>query len=124
MHGTALERLRDNGGFTLDVQRVEWVTEGFAVSVNPERTRTVKGEVDVLTLAQFVADNRDHLFTNITDSRKVFGGWLDTETGITYLDVVTIVDSKEFALDLAVRHGELAIYDITNDQEIRTGLVK
>lgn len=120
MHGTALERLRDNGGFTLDVQRVEWVTEGFAVSVNPELTRTVKGEVDVLTLATYAADHQDILMSD----GKVFGGWLDTETGITYLDVVTVLDSKELALDLAVQHGELAIYDLGNNQEIRTGLVK
>jgi hypothetical protein len=120
MHGTALERLRDNGGFTLDTRRVEWVTKGFAVYVNPERTRTVKGEIDVLTLATYAADNRDLL----SSAPKVFGAWLDTETGVTYLDVVTVFDSKELALDLAVQHGELAIFDLANGQEIRTGLIK
>lgn len=120
MASNALDALRDNGGFTVDLQKAGFVTEGFAVSVNPERTRVVDGEVDTITLANYVRDHWDILKTE----GKVFGGWLDTESGKTYLDVVTVFDSKEVALDLAVQHGELAIYDITSGQEIRTGLVK
>lgn len=116
----ALEKLTVDGGFTLNLKTGEgWVTEGFAVSLNPERTR-VFINVDTLTLVTFVTDNWDLL----RQDGYMFGAWLDTETGITYLDVVTVLDSKELALDLAVQKGELAIYDLGSGQEIRTGLVK
>lgn len=121
MATTVLDKLAETGGFSVNPRVPEgWVTEGFAVSVNPERTRVIDGQVDSMMLLTYVNDNWDMF----RQDGKVFGGWLDTETGKTYLDVVTIVDSKEEALDLAVHHGELAIYDITNGQEIRTGLVQ
>lgn len=117
---TVLDKLANEGGFTLDLNKGDYVTEGFAVSINPEHTRVIDGEVDSVSVVQYVTDKMDVL----GQEGKVFGGWLDTESGKTYLDVVTVFDSKELALDLAVEHGELAIYDITNGQEIRTGLVK
>lgn len=121
MASQILEKLRDEGGFTLNLNTTgDWVTEGFAVSVNPELTRVIDGPVDALAVLTYV---RDH-WTDLQTKGKVFGGWVDTETGLTYLDVVTIVDSKEEALDLAVQHGELAVYDIAGGQEIRTGVVK
>jgi hypothetical protein len=120
MQNSVLDKLTTNGGFTLDLRTPEgWVTKGFAVSVNPERTQTSQNP-DASTLARYVLDNWDLL----SQEPKVFGGWLDTESGITYLDVVTVFDSKEEALDLAVQHGELAIFDLGSGQEIRTGLVK
>lgn len=120
MTTTLLDKLRDDGGFTLDLHSSSFAKEGFAVSVNPERTRTVSGTADTTTLVTYINDNWDLLSTE----GKVFGGWVDTESGTTYLDVVTLFDSKEQALDLAVQHGELAIYDLGSGQEIRTGLVK
>jgi hypothetical protein len=122
MATSALHLLRTTGGFTVDLNdgAKTFPTEGFAVSVNPERTRVIEGTVDSVTLHQYGRDNRDLLST----PGKVFGGWLDTESGKTYLDVVTLFDSKEEALDLAVEHGELAIFDLGSGQEIRTGLVK
>lgn len=115
-----LERLRDNGGFTFDMVRQEYVTEGFAVSVNPELTRRVRGPVDAITLLDYAGRN----VSILTSGDKVLGAWVDTETGTTYLDVVTIVDDKAKALELAVEHGEIAIYDLTTQTEIRTDVTK
>lgn len=121
MRNALLDKLRAEGGFTIDLRTAEgWVEEGFAVSVNPERTRTFELPVNTADLVTYVNDNWDLL----KSEPSVFGGWLDTETDITYLDVVTVLDSKEEALDLAVAHGELAIFDLGSGQEIRTGLVK
>lgn len=121
MSRTALDALAETGGFTINPRRREgWVTKGFAVSVNPERAHLVFGQVDSLVLHTYVNDNWDLL----SQDGKMFGGWVDTDTGTTYLDVVTILDSKEEALSLAVQHGELAIYDLGSGQEIRTGVVK
>lgn len=114
-----MESLVITGGFTYDLCAQDFVTEGFAVSVNPELTLGLNN-VEYADVLDYIAVNQVVLNT----PGKVLGGWLDTESGVTYLDVVTIVDSKELALDLAVQHGELAVYDIAGAQEIRTGLVK
>lgn len=114
MTSKALEKLQETGGFTLNLETGKFVTEGFAVSVNPESTRIVPGMVDTITLAQYGNDHR-----GAWREGKVFGAWLDTETGLTYFDVVTIVDSREEALALARSHGEIAVFDIAGAREIR-----
>jgi hypothetical protein len=91
------------------------VTEGFAVSVNPECTMVFDREVTAHDLEMYAKHNHGVL----RGIDKVFGAWLDTETGKTYLDVVTVVDDRDKALDLARSHGEIAVFDLGSFEEIR-----
>ncbi len=47
------------------------------------------------------------------------GVWTDTETGIVYFDVVKVLPEKAAALKLARDMQEIAIFDLTNGEEIR-----
>jgi hypothetical protein len=113
---TVFDKIRESGGFTLDMQSHEWVTEGFAVSLNPERTMVVEGELTSDHTLAFLSDNADLL---LTEKGKVFGGWVDTETGKTYLDVVTVYADREEAIKFGRFYGEIAIFDLSKGEEIR-----
>jgi hypothetical protein len=116
MSKTLLETLRDTGGFTYNLSTMGYVTKGFAVSVNPECTRVIDGPVDAITLLTYASDN-----ALLLDGRegKMFGAWLDTETGKTYLDVVTVFEHEWQAAYFGTRAGEIAIYDLGTGKEIR-----
>jgi hypothetical protein len=60
----------------------------------------------------------DWLLATSPDVEHV-GSWLDTD-GSLYVDGVTIVADRSDAIALAVSRGELAIYDLTAGEEIRT----
>jgi hypothetical protein len=47
------------------------------------------------------------------------GVWTDTDDGRVYVDRVKHVDALSDALDLAREHGELAIWDLREEKEIR-----
>lgn len=109
-------RLSDNGGFTYDHRVAEgyWVSEGYALSIDPDRTKVVD-EFNPETVGNFYVDNWDRLQLD----GKMFGAWLDTETGKTHLDVVTIFTDREEAIKYGRFYGEIAIYDLTAGEEIR-----
>jgi len=109
-----VNKLRTDGGFTFDYNTQELVTKGFAVSANPELEWVYDREVTWEDLVAFVSMNIEFL-----NGDGVFGAWVDTETGKTYFDVVTVLDSEEHALDLAVYHKEIAIFDLASGDEIR-----
>lgn len=108
------EKLKNDGGFTVDPATRALVTKGFALSVNPERTRIIDGPVDTITLNTYERDNLD-----MWGEGKVFGAWLDTETGKTYLDVVTLYTDREEAVKYGRFYGEIAIFDLSKGEEIR-----
>jgi len=116
-----LELLERNGGFTINHLGLE-VTKGFAVSTDPQLTRVIKDIVTASELFQYVSDNFDVLVDPYNG--KVFGGWLDTQTGWTYLDVITVVTDREESLRLASMHGEIAVYDLGTHEEIRVNYPK
>lgn len=111
----AFDRLIDDGGFTLDLHTQDLVSEGFAVSVNPELTRVIKEPIRLTALLLYMADH----FHELLDEGKTFGAWLDTETGFTHLDVVTVLSDREEAERLGRKHQEIAIFDIGTGTEIR-----
>lgn len=47
------------------------------------------------------------------------GWWLDTETGRVWVEAVDVVDTRPEALALAQARGELAIFDLSTEMEVR-----
>lgn len=127
---TLRHRLGTTGGFTVPVvpgsisQFGDFVTEGFALSLNPECEQhfpATMGSVNLLSmLLDYVHRNR----VSLLDPNKYFGAWLDRESDTIYLDVVTVLDDKAKALELAELHNQLAIFDLGAGEEIRTGVVR
>lgn len=49
------------------------------------------------------------------------GGWTDTETGKTHLDVAYNIKNKNTAIRAGQSHNQIAIWDVHKGREIRTG---
>jgi hypothetical protein len=125
-------RLDTSGGFTVRLNLPSTATyglrgtfgegprKGFAIG-NPKYTRTFTwdypfGAGDVALFAL------DHLDTLALPGRY-FGAWRDEETGTVHLDVISIVEDKTLALAMATERGELAVWDLSRGEEIRTAVV-
>lgn len=106
---------RPGGGFTLDVIGGSRVAEGFAVSVYPEREQRLTGRVVWHDLMAYTRANIDLL-------RKPgvrLGAWHDAGTGVVFLDVVLVLESRERACALGVAHGQVAVFDLGAGRVIR-----
>jgi hypothetical protein len=125
-------RLGMAGGFTVGVRTApltpgkfgSFVTEGFAVSLNPECEKSFPASVASVTVLGIMAD---YVFTyrlTLAQPDKYFGAWLDRDSDMVYLDVVTVLDDKDKALQLARDNNQLAIFDLTSGEEIRTGVTR
>ncbi|WP_439377844.1 hypothetical protein [Amycolatopsis lexingtonensis] len=109
-------KLETEGGFSYDPRTRTSPTSGYAVSVNPEANRQLPGPVSTGVILGYA-----YLFGHLLDQPgKVLGAWRDSETGITHLDVSTVVGDREDALMLARAFGELAVWDYAGGEEIRT----
>jgi hypothetical protein len=94
-----------NGGFSIDANGIE-PTTGYAVSTFPEFERKL-GNVGTDDLDQFLRDNSELL----RRPGILFGGWRETESGIAFLDVSTVVNDRETAAKLARDHNQIAFFD-------------
>lgn len=120
-----LNRVCMSGGFTLRYENdrpSHFVDSGYAVSLHPEREEHVSAllpqHVALGFLAGYVLRNRRVLST----PGLHLGAWLDND--VICLDIVTIVDDQAKALDLAVEHNQLAIFDLSAGLEIRTAVTR
>jgi hypothetical protein len=104
-----------DGGFTIDPATLDDVTDGYAVSVNPEHER-IYAEVTPGTIMSYMITNEAALAA----PGALLGGWRDPADGRIYLDMPTLVHDREQALALARTHDELAVYDFAAGESIRT----
>jgi len=101
------ERLQKEGGFTYSVISKRSPKEGFVVSAHPEREQVMDAsKLRPDMLRQYVKENRDLL----TKPGNYLGGWLDGDK--VYLDVSTVVESKQEAVRLGKEHDQIGVYDI------------
>lgn len=104
-----------DGGFSLDAQTGHPVAGGYAVAAHPDR-EVILSEVTMGDLLEFMIRNADVLQL----PGRIVGGWKDPEDGRVYLDVSILVEDRDEALQLAVDHDQLAIFDFASGQSIPT----
>lgn len=91
-------------GFTVDLQ-LNLITEGFVIAV-PE-TQDSFGDEGLEKVLQIALANGYHI-----------GGWLNPDNGKFYWDASIIVTDLEQAKSLGRKFGQLAIFDLTNQDLI------
>ena len=108
-----------NGGSTFSLDGKDMSGQPKAsVSIFPERTKLVEGEsVTEEDIDSFVEENKD-LFEGNEDVLTV-GTWYDSESGKTYIDVITVTD-KESAVELGRQYNQKAVWDLEFSKEIDT----
>ncbi|MFC4089336.1 hypothetical protein [Micromonospora sp. GCM10011541] len=77
--------------------------------------RGISGELGVIDIAEWV----ERELPRVIGQREYFGAWTDRETGVIYLDVVKIFSEFVPACRDADKRGELAIWDLAGQREIR-----
>lgn len=98
-----------DGGFTLNRSLTpDHGTRGFMVALAPYEERVA---ADSLT-PEVIMDYRNrHLQALKADSNLRVGGWHNPEDGQVYLDISRVVPTKEEALKLARKEGQLSVFD-------------
>jgi len=95
---------------THDDGKEEMPSTGYWVGgIRPSLIFSDKSRVDRGDIAWFVGG---------TESRY-FGSWVDVADGTIHIDASDHVDNREDALYLAAERGEIAVWDIANESEIR-----
>lgn len=113
-----LDRLIRDGGFTLDPVSGRASNTGWAVAVAPEHSLHLpSNDVSAEKIAQWQEINAARLAPPGTK----IGGWLDTETGDVWLDIVKVVRSQEQAEEIGRKANQIAIFNLTDKVEVRIG---
>lgn len=98
----------NSDGFTIRLEDLKHVTRGIAVAY--AETQNSFGNEGLIKVINHAKQNG-----------KTVGGWLDYESELYYFDSVKIFPNhmmKE-AIEFAVENKQIAVFDITNGQEIR-----
>lgn len=122
VHPKVLEQIRKNpGGFSLAPATAASPAAGYMVSLQGRGQQVhesdLSGPNGPRIVSQFVAKNADVL----QQPGAHIGGWTDTKTGITHLDVSHNVPTRAKAVALGKAHNQIAIWDVKRGKEIRTG---
>ena len=111
--------LSTTGGFTYQPVTGEQPVSGYAVAIFPECER--RYSLDALTpeslQSALVGYAREHAAL-LNRPNCYFGGWLDTSSGMLYLDVSIIVGTEREAIDIARRHKQAAYYDLARRETV------
>lgn len=100
-----------DSGFTYNVAAHSSPTDGYMVSIYPERSFAKKfSEIDEGDISEYVAANMDLLFENA--DKNFLGVWHDPNSGQVFVDCsIRVTDPKE-AEALCVKHDQKAYFDL------------
>ena len=93
-------------------------TKAASVSIFPERTKIVEGELTKEDIDGYVKENSD-IYAGNGDVLAV-GTWRNGGTGETYLDVSVVLPKKE-ARRLGKDYNQISVWDLEKGKEIPTG---
>tara|TARA_B100000161_G_C33435075_1_gene362016 strand:- start:204 stop:632 length:429 start_codon:yes stop_codon:yes gene_type:complete len=104
-------------GFSVKHDLNEYEGGGYAVG---GASKCFEIKADDLSWNHFAYTIVPHLreLTRGKAANLLLGGWVDND-GVAYIELSTIVQNRRQAIDLGVERGELAIYDLWNNEEIR-----
>jgi HK97 family phage portal protein len=112
------KRTLNDGGMTIDLSTNSYPSTGFALSLDLEAELSVPFEAFDANYADIVGDYTTEHAARLGADGKHLGTWLDTDSDLVFLDISTIVDDRDEALDLARAHQQRAIFDLATFDEI------
>jgi len=103
--------------FTLDGRNMAGQDKA-SVSIFPDRSKVVEGDITKEDLSSYIEDNRE-VFEGNEDVLAV-GTWFDSESNQTYIDISATLD-REVAINLGKQYNQKAVWDLKSNEEIDTG---
>ena len=101
-----------HGGATLNISG-EALTRGFAVGSQNIYTGKMPEHRELADIGKKIGEARS---SNLT---SIYGSWRDTTSKLLYIDAVILYINKANAIAKAKENGEIAIYDLSTNDEIR-----
>lgn len=113
-----LRSIEATGGFSVHPVTAESPTTGYMCATVPGAEKIIDSKNDVTeeVIDQYFETHRDYLSSR---PKLHLGGWIDSESDKVYLDLSERFETQEEAEQAAVKHKQLAIWDIANKKEIR-----
>ena len=115
---TIIRKTRENEGYSVSPKTTDIPDEGYMVGQY--------GNTDPLRHAEYTDPTpqqiNDFLKANsdvLEDPNKYVGTWLDSDTGLTHLDIARKHDDMIPAMDDALSRDEIAIWDAAKAEELR-----
>ena len=106
-------------GFTVDAATLQPVTAGYAVAMKQtQNSFGTEGLAKVANTIEEIQADAAKIGLNI-DGRLAFGGWYDSESGLYYYDATVIYQDREKAIEAGRANEQIAIFDLSNLEEIR-----
>jgi hypothetical protein len=106
---------KPDGGFTYQPTSGHQPTKGYALSIYPDRSVAMDAtKISSQDLVDYAAKNSD-LFVK---SDHYMGAWHDPETGKVFLDVSVVKTDEKEAIALALKHDQIAYFDLGNFKSV------
>ena len=102
-------------GFTVDAATLQPVTAGYAVAM--KQTQNSFGTEGLAKVANTIEEIQAS--GNLNGRILAFGGWYDSESGLFYYDATVIYQDREKAIEAGRANEQIAIFDLSNLEEIR-----
>ena len=113
-----LRSIDKTGGFSVSPITAESPTTGFMCATVPGAEKIIDGKEKV---TEKVIDDyfEQHKAFLSTQPKLHLGGWINLKNGKVYLDLSERFETQKEAEDAAIKHNQIAIWDIANKKEIR-----
>ena len=102
-------------GFTVNAATLQPVNSGYAVAL--KRTQNSFGAEGLAKVANVIEELQAS--GNLNGRILAFGGWYDSESGLFYYDATVIYQDREKAIEAGRANEQIAIFDLSNLEEIR-----
>jgi hypothetical protein len=115
MHALFDRVSQPDGGFTYSPTTNLEPAGGYALSIHPDRSEAFDANsIKFADLAAYAAKNRDLL----TKPGNHIGAWHDPASGKIFLDVSMVTQDKAEAERLALKHDQIAYFDLNTFQSV------
>ena len=121
------DKLDRSGGFTVHRMTGDEPKEGFSVALDPSKSLVLDPDLPddkaEQMIMEWVTKNTRKKGPSFDDRKVFMGGWLDTDTGKTWLDVITVwpPNQRAAAMKAAKDANQIAIWDLAKGEEVKTG---
>src|SRR5581483_4541602 len=111
-----IDSVNKNGGVTWSLHHGDMDrTNNYAVSLHPETTTRIRGELMPHAVTDFIAKHEDLL----AHPQATFGVWKGPDGH--YMEVSAVTPNKNSAIKAGQRHNQVEIFNLRNHQNIPTG---
>lgn len=106
---------KPDGGFTINPRDLGEPKTGFALSIFPDRSKSLDpSSVSAPRILNFAEQNGDLL----EQEGNMLGAWHDPETNRVFFDVAKVVESENEAKKLALENDQVAYFDIAAGKSV------